>query len=208
MKASGIVLAGGRSSRMGRDKALLSVDSETLIERTVKELRKSVDEIIIASNNQCKYNIPDTLEVPDIFTDMGPLGGIHAGLLAANHPYAFVVAADMPFFSADLAADFLKRCQGYDVVVPFIKGKWEPLCAIYSRNCLKPIEQALKNDINKVVRIFPDVKVLKVSEEELARMGSKKQLFCNLNTPEDYVQLFPGQEDLTELAKQRPVHKK
>lgn len=96
MKVSGIVLAGGRSSRMGQDKTLMSINAETLIERTVRELGNVVDEIIIASNQESKYNIPGTVEIPDVFPGMGPLGGIHAGLIAAKYQFSFVVAADMP----------------------------------------------------------------------------------------------------------------
>ncbi len=190
MKASGIILAGGRSSRMGCDKTLLSVHSETMIERTVRELRKSVDEIIIASNDQSKYNIPGTLEVRDIYPGMGPLAGIHAGLLAASHPYAFVVAGDMPFFSAELVSRFIELCQGYDAAAPFINGQWEPLCAVYSRECIKPIEQALINNRRNVYQVLPEVNVLKVSEKELNLIGARQEVFCNMNTPDDYARIL------------------
>ncbi len=190
MKVSGIVLAGGRSSRMGQDKTLLSVNAESLIERTVKEMRKAVDEIIIASNQKCKYNIPGTVEIPDVFSGRGPLGGIHAGLLAASYPLAFVVAGDMPFFTADLATYLLSKSAGYDVVAPEIDGYWEPLCAVYSKDCLKPIEQYLVADIRKVYAFYPSVRVLKVKEKELIKMGKIENIFCNLNTPEDYQDLL------------------
>lgn len=190
VKVSGIVLAGGRSSRMGQDKTLMSINAETLIERTVKELGKAVDEIIIASNQECKYNLPGTLEIPDIFPGMGPLGGIHAGLLAAKYQLSFVVAADMPCFTANLAAYLLSKSNGYDVVAPEINECWEPLCAVYSRACLIPIEKCLVADIRKVIRFYPSVRVLKVREEELASIGTAKDIFRNLNTPEDYNNLL------------------
>jgi molybdopterin-guanine dinucleotide biosynthesis protein A len=190
MKVSGIVLAGGRSSRMGKDKTLLSINAETLIERTVKELSKAVDEIIIASNQECKYNIPGTVEIPDVFPGMGPLGGIHAGLLAAKYPLSFVVAADMPFFTANLAAYLLSKSKGYDVVAPEISGCWEPLCAVYSRTCLEAIENSLAADVRKVYGFYSNVRVLKVSEEELTNMGTAEDVFSNLNTPEDYHNLL------------------
>lgn len=195
MKASGIVLAGGHSSRMGKDKTLLSYNSETLIERTVKELSKAVDQIIIASNETSKYNIPGTIEIPDVYTNMGPLGGIHAGLLAAEYPQAFVVACDMPFFSAELARYLLSLSQDYDVVAPIVNKSWEPLCAVYSQNCLKPIEQFLQADIRKVYCFYPEVRVLKVGEEELASVLSVDSVFCNLNTPTDYQQLLNNRKE-------------
>lgn len=190
MQVSGIVLAGGRSSRMGQDKTLMSVKSETLIERTVKELRKAVDEIIIASNQTGKYNLIDTRETPDIYPGMGPLGGIHAGLSAAAHQYSLVVAADMPLFSADLANYLLERCEGYDVIAPELNGRWEPLCAVYSKVCLPAIERCLSADLKKVHLFYPQVRVLKISEAELARIGIDSSIFCNMNTPQDYRNLI------------------
>lgn len=196
MKVSGIVLAGGRSTRMGQDKTLLSINEEPLIERTVKELRKAVDEIIIASNQESKYNIPDTVEIPDVFPGSGPLGGIHAGLLAAKYPRAFVVAADMPFFSAELASYLLSKSSDYDVVAPEIDHYWEPLCAVYSKCCLQAIEQYLVADIRKVYAFYPSVRVLKVPEKELTGIGKTGQVFYNLNTPEDYKALLVKDRNL------------
>lgn len=191
MNASGIILAGGRSSRMGRDKTLLSVEAETLIERTVKELRKVTDEIIIASNQSSKYKLPGTLEVPDLFSGRGPLGGIHAGLTAASHPHAFVVAGDMPLFTADLAEYFLARAdEGYDVIAPEIGGSWEPLCAVYAKACLQAIEQYLAAGNRQVYQFYKNIRVLKISERELASIGKPGRLFYNMNTPEDYEALL------------------
>lgn len=195
MKVSGIVLAGGRSSRMGQDKTLMSVNAETLIERTIRELRKVADEVIIASNQKSKYNIPGTIEIPDIFPGRGPLGGIHAGLLAARYPLSFVVAADMPFFTADMANYLLSKSAGYDVVAPEINHYWEPLCAVYAKDCLQAIEQFLVADVKKVYAFYPCVRVLKVKEEELTKMGKIEHIFCNLNTPEDYQSLLMSCKD-------------
>lgn len=186
MEASGIILAGGLSSRMGQDKTMMTYNKETLIGHVVKEMRKVAKQIIISSNNTAKYKIPDTLEVPDIYPGMGPMAGMHAGLLAAQNTHAFIVAADMPLFKAELAQYLLERSAGYDIVVPIKKGRWEPLCAVYSRNCIKPIEDCLKADIRQIFRFYPQVKVLNVEEDELARIGKSEDLFYNLNTPEDY----------------------
>ncbi|HZK56175.1 MAG TPA: molybdenum cofactor guanylyltransferase [Desulfosporosinus sp.] len=190
MEASGIILAGGLSSRMGSDKTLMVYSNETFIEHMVSEMRQVVDEIIIASNHTTKYEIPGTVEVQDIYPGMGPLGGIHAGLLATQKSWAFVVATDMPLFKADLAVFLLERSAGYDVVVPYINGRWEPLCAVYSRECLKAIGECLKADIRQIHRFYSQVRVLKVGEEELSRVGKIDELFYNMNTPEDYRNLY------------------
>jgi molybdopterin-guanine dinucleotide biosynthesis protein A len=185
MAVSGIILAGGRSSRMGRDKMLLEFQNETLIRRTVNELRDVAAEIIIASNHTGKYGIDGVREVPDVFPGMGPMGGMYAGLVAAKHDTAFVVAGDMPFFSARLAEYLLSRQAGHDVVAPMVGGKWEPLCAVYSRRCIGPIGDCLQAGIKQVFRFYPAVKVLAVDEAELGQVGLPANTFFNLNAPED-----------------------
>ncbi|WP_148132808.1 molybdenum cofactor guanylyltransferase [Candidatus Formimonas warabiya] len=195
MGISGIILAGGKSLRMGQDKTFMSFNNETLIEHTVKELQSVTDEIIIASNDLSKYNISGLVEVRDIFPDMGPLGGMHAGLTAAKNDYAFVVSSDLPMFHARLASYLLERRKGYDVVVPEIHGYWEPLCAVYARDCLAAIEKCLRADIRQVSQFYQDVKVLKIKEAELRIFGKTEELFYNLNTPEDYQALVRRKKD-------------
>lgn len=185
MAVTGIILAGGRSSRMGRDKTFILYDNETLIERTVRKLQNFVDEIIIASNNTEKYKLPGIAEVPDRYPGMGPLGGMHAGLIAARYWHSFIVSCDMPFFTEELAKNLLERRDGYDVIVPEIGNRLEPLCAVYSRNCIEPIEQCLQADIRQVYQFYDKVKVRKVAESELRQVGNLTEIFCNLNTPED-----------------------
>lgn len=185
MAVSGIILAGGHSSRMGRDKTLIVFNNETLIERTVKKLGNFVDEIIIASNDTAKYELPGIVEVVDTYPGMGPLGGMHAGLMAAKYHHSFIVSCDMPFFTEELARYLLVRRTGYDVVVPEVRNRLEPLCAVYSRNCIKPIERCLQADIRQVFRFYPDVRVHKIPESDLHQVGDLKEIFCNLNTPED-----------------------
>lgn len=192
-KTSGIILAGGRSTRMGRDKTLMKINGETLIEKMVSELGQVVDEVIIASNHFNKYNLPGTIEVPDLFTGTGPMGGIHAGLLKASHPYAFVVAADMPLFNSDLANFLINNVnKDYDVVAPEIDGAWEPLCAVYSQTCLKTIEEFLCAEIRNVYGLFERLRTLKINEQDLASIGQSRDNVYNMNTPEDYRHFLAG----------------
>ena len=186
MGVSGIILAGGRSLRMGRDKTLLLLNNETLIERTIKKLQNVVDEIIIASNQTEKYNFPGLMEVIDTYPGVGPLGGLHAGLMASRHRHAFVISGDMPLFTEELARYLLERREGYDVVVPNIQNRWEPLCAVYSKKCIEPIESCLQTNMRNVHSFYSQVKVLKIAEGQLKSIGDLDELFCNLNTPEDF----------------------
>lgn len=186
-KVSGIILAGGHSLRMGRDKTLLKIDQETLIERTVRMLKEVSDDVVIASNGKHKYCFSGLVEVPDVFPEMGPLGGIHAGLRTVKHDYAIVISSDMPFFTTALLQLLLSYRKGYDVVVPEVNGKREPLCAIYSRRCIEPIEDCLRSNIRQVIQLYQRVRVCEISGDKLIKLGDVKQLFFNLNTPEDLV---------------------
>jgi molybdopterin-guanine dinucleotide biosynthesis protein A len=186
MKASGVILAGGRSSRMGRDKALMLYNDKTIIERTVQELQKAVDDVIIVVNDKLKYHLPDVSEIPDVYPDLGPLSGMHAGLLQARHQAAFIISCDMPLFSARLAEYLLERSPGYDVVVPRINNYWEPMCAVYSKACIDPIEKRLLSGSRKVMAFYADVRVLEIAQSEIEAIGRLEDLFYNMNTPEDY----------------------
>jgi len=190
MKISGIVLAGGKSRRMGQDKTLLTFGNETLIERVIGELRQGTEEVIIAGSQTDKYNIPGTREVADAYPGMGPLAGLHAGLTASHHPYAVVVSSDLPLFRWDLARYLLNKCAGFDVVVPDIDGYLEPLCAVYAKSCLPAIESCLQNDVRKIICFYPLVRVLRISGQELSAQGLPLDIFYNLNTPEDYRNLL------------------
>lgn len=189
MKVSGIIVAGGKSSRMGQDKTLLRFNNKSLIARTIAELQKVADEIIVASNHTSKYNIAGILEVPDTYQGMGPLGGMHAGLMAANYDYTFIVSADLPLFTGELAGCLLDRLKGYDAVVPRLDGRWEPLCAAYSRNCIKSIEACLQAEIKQVYRFYQQINVLEIYPSQLSCSGSAEKLFFNLNTPDDLKKL-------------------
>lgn len=194
--ASGIILAGGRSTRMGSDKTLLLFNHETLMERTVNELRGVVDEIIIASNHTEKYNIPGTVEVLDTYTGVGPLGGIHAGLIAAKHKYAFIISGDLPLFNGQLATVLLKNRADYDAVVPVIKGRLEPLCAVYSQSCIEPIANCLEANIKKVVQVYSQIRILTIDEDELDIAGEAEKMFYNLNTPQDLQRLLSTHKEV------------
>jgi len=186
MNVCGIVLAGGKSTRMGKDKAMLQSGSETMLMRAVKEMFKFTDQVIIASHSGERYSIPGAIEVKDRYAGQGPLAGIHAGLTATEREYAFVVAVDMPFFRADLARFLLERKEGYDVVVPVVGGYAEPLCAVYSRRCIGPIEELIERGRRKVVYLYDKVRVLKVKEEEWRKIADGS-VFTNINTPQDYL---------------------
>lgn len=186
MKATGIILAGGKSTRMGKDKSMLSYDNDPLIKRVVNELEAIVDELIIVSNEENKYGFPGTIEVSDLYPGMGPLGGIHAGLTFSTNDYAFITACDMPFFKARLAGLLLKMSKGFDIVVPQIGNYLQPLCAVYSKQCLPHAEFCLKQNNKKIVSIYPMVRVNYAGESLIKAVADPEKIFFNVNTPKDY----------------------
>ena len=201
MKATGLILAGGKSSRMGQDKSLLPFAGETMLQRAVAELRPEVEEILIVGNQQKKYGIPDTREIADIFPGMGPLAGIHAGLSAAASDYVFVAACDMPYFDGRLARFLIDQAPGYDAVVPQIGNFLEPLFAVYAKTCLPHIQACLENNIRTAYAFYPMVKVNFVPEALIRRIADPQKTFFNVNTPEDYAKIGAGEVKEAKVAK-------
>ncbi|ATW23636.1 molybdenum cofactor guanylyltransferase [Candidatus Formimonas warabiya] len=186
MMASGVILAGGKSTRMGMDKTLITINNEPIIHRIVGELKSVLDELIIVSNEVNKFGLAGTREIMGAFPEKGPLGGIHAGLTAAAHEYSFVVAGDMPWCDKNLAQLLLDYAPGYDVAVPRIGKYLEPLFAVYSKRCLPYVEFILKHDTPKITAFYDKVKVNYVGEAIIRSVADPDKVFFNINTPDDY----------------------
>lgn len=182
-----IVLCGGRSSRMGVDKAFIKAGGRTLIERQVEALSGRFRKVILATNSPEKYRFPGRVEtVADGVPGLGPVGGLAAALERSDSRYNFAVACDMPFVNPDLAAYLagsVKR--GWQAVVPFYGGEYQPLCAVYSKDCLPEIKEALARNRLKLVGLFSRLKVRKVPLKELTKFGDPEIYFRNINTPRD-----------------------
>jgi molybdopterin-guanine dinucleotide biosynthesis protein A len=183
-----IILAGGRSSRLGRNKALQVVGGKTLIQWTVDRLDTLSTEIIIATAHgeaiPCS-SAARTKIVADIHPGKGPLAGIHSGLLASSSRRAIVVGCDTPFFSVALLEYMTQTSPVFDVVVPRIKENAEPLCAVYSKNCVAPIHELLKQNELRIIELFPMVKVRYVEEDEIDSFDPEHLSFFNINSQAD-----------------------
>lgn len=185
-----IILAGGKSVRMGRDKAFLKIDKIPLIERQVRLLKRYFKKIFIATNSPHKYrHLKGVKVISDIAAGHGPIGGILSGLSASRDHYNFVVACDMPFINPALMKYMRRNSSGCDIVVPRIGKRYEPLFCIYSKDCIGRIRAFVGKKILKVSGFFPEVKVKEISREEVARFGCPEKIFMNLNTPEDLFRL-------------------
>jgi len=185
LTVSGVVLAGGRSSRLGMDKSFIYVNGRPLIEQVIARLASLSDEVIIVTNSPEKYSHLGARLVGDVYPGKGALGGIYSGLRAATHTYSLVVACDMPFLNPALLRYMVFLACEHDVVIPRIGGLPEPLHAIYSKNCLEPIDRLLARGGLKIIDFFPEVRVRYIEEDEVDVLDPQHLSFFNVNTPGD-----------------------
>lgn len=183
---TGVVLAGGKNSRMGTNKAYLEVDGERLIDKTLNIYRQIFSEIIIVTNDPLSYiEFTDAVIVTDIYKGKGPLGGIYTGLFYSKNNYTFVSACDMPYLSKDFISYLTCQAGKHDVIVPELAEGYQPLHAIYARNCLPSIKRLLLMDKLKITGFYRDMRVLTIGEDQITSFNNEGRLFQNLNTPED-----------------------
>ena len=183
-----IILAGGKSSRLGRSKALQVIEGKSLIQWVIDHLAILSTEIIIATAHGETIPCSSAVRiktVADIYPGKGPLVGIYSGLIASSSSRAIVVSCDTPFLSAGLLEYMTQICSTFDVVVPRIKDKLEPLCAAYSKNCLGSIQGLLEQDELRIRKLFSMVKVKYVEEDEINRFDPEHLSFFNINSQAD-----------------------
>jgi len=195
------VLAGGKSSRMGADKAALDLAGRTLLEHALATLRLVADKVFILGSKQ-RYGGYGAEAVEDIFPDCGPLGGIHAALKQGQAACNLIVAVDTPFLSADFLHYLAQRSQesGAVVTTPEIAGYTQPLCAVYSPEFLPLAEKALQSGVYKIATLFPMDGTLRIPESEMAQFAFSAEMFENLNTPQD---LERARQRFTEKAEKK-----
>lgn len=183
--ATGFVVAGGRSRRMGRDKALLPWSGSTLLDLAVARLRTCCREVAILCGPQRRYEDRGVPVAPDLVRGKGPIGALLTGLSRlAGEPGVFL-AVDLPNVPAPLLAHLLTLVPGHDVVVPVSARGPEPLCAVYSPACLEPVRSRIEAAELKMTGFWPAVRVREVPEDELRRYGDPSILFRNVNSPSD-----------------------
>ena len=205
-KVTGIVLAGGFSSRFGSNKALVRIGSKKLIEHVLSRLEPLFDEIIIVTNDPLDYVDLEKTIVTDIIPHQGPLGGIYTGLFFSRHDYALVMACDMPFVNQEFVNYLVEKASGYDVVVPCFEDKFEPLHAVYSKRCLNHMKRLLEQNKRQVVKIFKRVKTLKVGEDIIRRFDPDMKCFFNINTITDWEKALEDYNLEKKNSEERPLH--
>ena len=183
---TGIVLAGGTSRRMGRDKAFLELGGQPLIAVVIGRMAQVCTEVMVVAGDVRPYAGLGVPVVTDRFRSVGVLGGLHAGLEAATHELALAVGCDMPFLSPDLLRAFAGWADGFDVAVLRQGEKVEPLHAAYRRTCLPAMEAAIRAHKRRIISFFPHVRVRYVTPEEVTPFDPDLRSFRNINTPEEW----------------------
>lgn len=184
---SGAILAGGMSSRMGQNKALLEVGGKRIVERVLERVRAVADgDLMIIANERQPYESLGLPIYPDLIPGKGPLGGLYTALMHSGAEHTLVVSCDQPFLSVPLMQYLASLREGHDVVVPL--NRWDypqSMYAVYGKGCIDPIRQRLDADRLKVIGFYQDVNVREVAGEEIDQFDPERLSFFNVNTPED-----------------------
>jgi len=198
--ATAVVLTGGKSSRMGRPKALLLFDGEPLIVHLVRALKRMFAEtVIVAAPDQELPDLPATL-VRDEVAYQGPVGGIYYGLKAASGEFCFVTSCDVPFLNPALISYLTSQISDYDVVVPFWENRFQPLHAVYRTTVLPLLKGQLDRDELRPIYLFDKVQTCKVDEDVIRRFDPEGLSFLNMNTPDDYQRALQRWSELRSAA--------
>lgn len=180
------ILAGGRSSRMGQDKAFLKFGDKTLLELATDLAGAATRNVRIVAPRE--RLLPGAPTIEDIYPDCGPLGGIHAALTYTSTDLNLVLAVDMPFVEPGFLSYLVSQARQTSalVTVPQTTDGWQPLCAIYRRAFAELAEVALREGRNKIDLLFAPSTTRVIDEQEILRMGFSPQMFRNLNTPSEF----------------------
>jgi molybdenum cofactor guanylyltransferase len=188
MQVTGVILAGGKSRRMGRDKAFLAFGNRLLIERVIEVIQRVTADVILITNTPEQYQRFGLPMFADVIPGAGSLGGIYTGLAYAKTPYSLCLACDMPFVKPEFLRFLCKTAAEADVVIPRNVEDFQPLCAVYSQVCREPIRQKIEAGRLKITGFFDEVRVRVIEGELLASYDPHDVMFFNANTPEEYEQ--------------------
>jgi molybdopterin-guanine dinucleotide biosynthesis protein A len=185
---TGVILVGGKSRRMGKDKAFLEVAGIPLIERVLQVFRGSFENVVLVGDREERFAGYGLPVLPDIYPGSS-LGGLYTGLHHAATEYVFVSSCDLPFPNAEVLRCLCSLRNGFDAVVPTTANGHEPFFALYAKSCLGPIKALLDSGDCCAYAYYPRVRVRYVPYEELARFDRDGRAFLNVNTPEEFARI-------------------
>ena len=182
---TGIILAGGESKRMGRNKAFIEIEGERIIDRSVRIFHELFDEVMIVTNSPLDYVYLNVQVTTDLVPGKGSLGGLYTGMYLSRSPKAFFVSCDMPFLNKNIISFFLDQAEDADLVVYHSEGYWEPLHAVYSKSFLKPFERLMKEGELKIIEAYKKMRIREISKQDLLPFDPELRGLININTPHD-----------------------
>jgi molybdopterin-guanine dinucleotide biosynthesis protein A len=194
---TGIVLAGGKNIRMGRNKATLPWKHSDFLHVILQKLSSICTELIVVTNTPLSIKMANVHSVSDIIPDCGPLSGIHAGLRHASSPEAFITACDMPYIQPAAVAWLGSRLGDWDAVVPDDGFFREPLFACYAKTCIPVIELLLAQGVRKTQTLFEHIRYQSVPVADLHQFDPSLRLLQNINAPEDYQRALHDMDSLS-----------
>ena len=186
---SGVILAGGKSRRYGKNKALVDIDGIPLIQRVLGVMKSLFPAVILITNTPETYAFLDIPMYEDRIKGLGPLGGIFTALGVIPETAGFFVACDMPFLNRDLIRYQVAVRRDFDVVAPNLSGMFETLHALYTRACLPEIEKLIQAGTYQTIQLFQKVSVRYVNENEVRKFDPELRSFSNINRPEELVKI-------------------
>ncbi len=188
-KITGVILSGGKSSRMGQNKALLKLGEERAIERVARQMKSLFSEVLLITNQPTEYKFLALPTFPDLYNNCGPLGGIHSALVHAQTSKVFIISCDMPMMTAEIIDAILNFPSIRPIVVPVTEGLVQQICGIYSKACLPVLEQMLKGKKYKVMNLLDEMGAEIIEMNKLLPNYNSNSFF-NMNLPEDYQKIF------------------
>ena len=182
-------MAGGQNRRFGgRNKAFIDIGGRLVLDRLYSVFKSLFREIILVTNDPLRYLEWDLKIVTDLFPYRSSITGIHAGLFFATNPYAFIAACDVPFLKKELVCALVNYAKlGIDAIIPQTLQGLEPLCSVYSTNCIKPVEQQIQRQQFQIQRFYSKIRTKYIPETVLRETDPDLRSFCNINTPEDLI---------------------
>lgn len=191
---TGVILAGGKSSRFGKNKALEQIGGITMIEKVCEILRPVFSHLLIVTNTPDEYSFLNIPMTGDIIKGLGPIGGIYSGLYYMETEAGFFVACDMPSLNRGLICHMVDIASGYDAVVPKIDWMFEPLHALYTKKCIPAVKSTIDSHKRHIINCFNDINVRYVYKDEIRLFDPEIRTFLNINIPDDIIRM-QKQED-------------
>jgi len=182
---TGIILAGGKSTRYGRNKALVNIDGISLIERVLRVLHDVFEHIILITNTPHEYAYLGLPMYEDLIKGLGPIGGVYTGLSVISNEAGFFVACDMPLLNQNLIKYMIHEKGHFDAVVPRVSGMVEALHAVYDKRCLPIAKRLIDSGQYQTLKIYNQVSVRYVEEAEIRSFDPDLRSFININRPQD-----------------------